>query len=1225
VGVAGETEFAGTERFSVLRRLGAGGMGVVYEARDTELDVHVALKLLPHIDASGLSRFKREFRTLTSIVHPNLVELFELISEGDRWFFTMEVVEGGGFIEWVRPDGLDVDRLREALHQLVRGVSAVHAAGRLHRDLKPSNVMVRPSGQVVILDFGLVTDVGGAGVPSSYAAGTVAYMAPEQWTGAPLTTASDWYAVGVMLYEALTGRPPFVGRKSEMLMAKLGDEATPPSTHAPNLPEDLEQLCIALLRRDQAERPAEAEIRRVVARDNASSASTGTMGLTATYRVPLLGREEHLECMATALRAVGAGVTTSMHVSGASGSGKSALLERFLDDLAAESDAVVLSGRCYEQESVPYKALDTIVDALATYLEDLAPGEAAALVPPNVAVLARIFPVLSRVPAIASAPRDSLLIPDQREARRLAFVALRELLAQIGRRQPLVLVIDDLQWGDVDSALLLGELLQPPGAPRLLLLLSYRSEYVDRSACLRTMRQAESVAEAERHRVELRVEPLSEYDAERLAASLLATTSAAQVRTHAAQIARESHGNPYFVGELVRYVQQTGGWTPLGDGGPRLELDDVLWSRVLRLAPEPRELLEVVAVAGQPIRLQYARQTVFAKERVQHSVGVLRGDHFVRSTGPRMADDIETYHDRVRESVVAHLDAGVLRLLHTGLANTFESAGDADPETMAVHFEGAGVPAKAGVYYAISARAAAIALAFDRAASLFRRALELQPAAGAETTRLRRELADALANAGRGAEAAPAYQAAAQGGAATGDALLDLERLAATQYCISGRIAEGRQIFRRILARVGLPMPESPVRILASLVARRTWLRVRGVGYTERRESDVDPRSLQRIDLLWSVATALSVPDALGVASMQTKGLLLALHAGEPYRLARALAFEAFLTSAAGWPTARRTAALFAKADALARHIDNPHALGMVQLTAGLIALNQTRFVEAAAHCEEAEEILRNRCTGVWWEVATARTVQTWSLFHRGHCDELRRKTVAYIGEARDRGDLFTVTNLGAVALPHISLLADDPDTATREVDEAIAEWGVEGFHLQHVEAMFSHAHIHLYRGDGAEALRGVDQLWPRLRRALQLQTQLVRIMMVDLRARCVIAAARASHDPRALLRRAERYARRLDREDTAMSRPFAAMLHAGVAGLRGDTASAAGHLRSALEAHTTLEDRLRDAILLRLLGGYVGGDEGAALAASSAAMFARERIARPEGWVAVYAAGNLS
>src|SRR5262249_36434458 len=150
----GSPEFSGTDRFQLIRELGMGAMGVVYEAIDHDHDERIALKTLRTIDGPAILLFKREFRAISGSRHPNLIKLGELFESRGDWFFTMELITGVDLMTWLR-DG-DVQRLRDALAQLVTGLGVLHDAGHVHRDIKPSNGMVSDE-RVVLVDFGLAT------------------------------------------------------------------------------------------------------------------------------------------------------------------------------------------------------------------------------------------------------------------------------------------------------------------------------------------------------------------------------------------------------------------------------------------------------------------------------------------------------------------------------------------------------------------------------------------------------------------------------------------------------------------------------------------------------------------------------------------------------------------------------------------------------------------------------------------------------------------------------------------------------------------------------------------------------------------------------------------------------------------------------------------------------------------------------------------------------------
>ena len=229
---------------------------------------------------------------------------------------------------------------------------------------------------------------------------------------------------------------------------------------------------------------------------------------------------------------------------------------------------------------------------------------------------------------------------------------------------------------------------------------------------------------------------------------------------------------------------------------------------------------------------------------------------------------------------------------------------------------------------------AARALAFDRAAQLYGDCLQLGLLRDGDGRDLRVKRADALANAGRGAEAAAVYLEAAQP-ASPADAL-DLRRRAAEQLLRSGHVDEGLAALRTVLGggRHAASRPRRRARS-ASLLLRRARIRLRGLGFNERDESQISAETLTRIDTCWSAASGLSMVDTIRGADFQARHLLLALEAGEPYRVARALAMEGGLVATGGVPAEKRAQQLVDQAMELAQRIEHPHAIGMAEIGLG--------------------------------------------------------------------------------------------------------------------------------------------------------------------------------------------------------------------------------------------------------------------------------------------------
>ncbi|MHB2021611.1 MAG: serine/threonine-protein kinase [Candidatus Xenobia bacterium] len=252
-----------SHRLEILHQLGSGSFGTVYAAWDKERQRTVALKILhPHFDPHSLRRFKAEFRALADIAHPNLVTLYDLICDDERWLLTMELLDGTTFRNWIRPDDVcQMLRLREGLRQLGNGLNALHDSGILHRDIKPSNVLVTEDGRLVLIDFGMAVETDAAGAHRSRnVMGTPHYMAPEQATGQAVTAASDWYSVGVLMYECMTGELPYRGSLFEVLTAKVNPPSEEVLAALTGCPGDLAQLCKDLIRLEPATRPSGNEV-----------------------------------------------------------------------------------------------------------------------------------------------------------------------------------------------------------------------------------------------------------------------------------------------------------------------------------------------------------------------------------------------------------------------------------------------------------------------------------------------------------------------------------------------------------------------------------------------------------------------------------------------------------------------------------------------------------------------------------------------------------------------------------------------------------------------------------------------------------------------------------------------------------------------------------------------------------------------------------------------------
>ena len=1221
---AGPATHIVADRFELVRVLGHGGMGTVYEALDRERGTRVALKTLQHISADGLLRFKTEFRAVQDVHHPNLVALGELIEERGQWWLTMELVEGVSFVSYVWPGGqLEERRLRAAIPQLAAGLSALHAQGLVHRDVKPSNVLVTPAGRVVLLDFGLVA---GVAQSESNVVGTPAYMAPEQGLLQAIGPPADWYGVGALLYEALTGFLPFTGAPLQVLVAKQHELPRRPGELA-NVPGDLDALCMHLLAIDPAARLAGVAALAKLNPDVATlSPPAGPKSLPV-----FVGRHRELASLADAFAATRKGAEAIMLIEGESGIGKSALVSHFLEELHQRDPAVrVLAGRCYERETVPYKGIDGVIDALARILRKLPEVELTAVLPRRAGLLLYAFPVLGKVAALRALPPDE--VADRIELRVRAFTALRELFGRLAERGPLVVWIDDLQWADADSLELLAWVMARPEAPPLLLLLTSRPRREPAGsgteAAMARMRALSGL-----RRMEL--SPLTRDEAVALAERLLAEDPAASTAS-ADLVADEAAGHPLFIDALVqhaavRLAAQTS-----------LRLSDALWARVAELDPSARQLLALIAVAGWPLSREIViAAAVLPADDIDPALVRLRRAHLARITDGA-GKSIESYHDRVREAVLEHLDPEQRKACHRALAHALQvvieppgaprdphspealtaaqpsssSGASWGPEAVAVHLQAAGDLEQAAHYMVLAADQAAEALAFDRAARLYREALALQDEIGgtsgphADARGVLARLAPALANAGRGAEAAAVYFELARRAAAADDGALELRLRGAEQLLRSGHRDDGWRVLTSVCDELDLRPAVTRVGARWRVLWQRAWVRLRGFdSFAKSGPAALRERPLRerlRLEACRVASMFIGLPG-----EYLTRHQVLALRAGDPRSVGRALTTEINIAMATGSAGSRRIGRLLDALAAVASRCGDPHTLGQEQLMRAEIALAGGQWTRGREHGARAMQIFRDRCLGASTESTVAAIHYCQCLYIMGEYRVLRCELLPLLREAEERGDHFTLAAFQPIALRMV-IFKDEPEAVLQEIDRA-------GSHVRHLSAQLLRVDIELYRGDGAAAYRRLDQDWRRWMALPGARLPFIRAAALSRHGLVALAAYQSGGLDRQLLRAAARDARGLRAMRMPWTHALAQLLDAGTALVT----SAHERGREQLErAHAELIDAgmiLHAAVARRRLGELAGGAEGARMIAEVDALLAAQDIRAPERFARLY------
>jgi serine/threonine protein kinase len=1060
--------FRGNERFELVRSLGRGGFGRVWLARDRVYDEDVALKILYRSESRALAGFKRELRILDGFAHPNVARCLEVIEPEKPdlpWLLRMEFVDGMLLDRFVLQTG---SIPFEIVRQLAAGLHALHESGIIHRDIKPSNILVTLSREVKIVDFGLAQlKLRPGGTTHRSTAGTPQYMAPELLRGEMPSANSDWYAVGVLLSELLTG-------------------ASSPAAEIRSS-DPLREACTNLLALDPESRSTGAQILlRLGADETAPQNQPPGIPHRIEPRAPrFVGRKELVNRLWECFQATERHSGRPVHIYGPPGIGKTALAEHFLSGIRENRrDAQIFASRCYEGDSIRYKGLDDLVDGLWRYMDRLPASDFAAVIPRDFLLLTRLFPVLKGLQTKAGPRMENPLIEDPAELRRRAFGALRELLQRIAFREPLILFIDDLQWADMDSAEFLSSLTSNSGESGILLILAYRAEAIEIPGGPVVLCREDSAL------IDIEVDVLTETEAEELATGLLAGKSRLALLPAAER-------DPLHLTQLCWYVNSG----PVGSL-PDLNFEGIVAARISQMPDVARRFLRIVAIGGTPLALPVIRRAAEIENDISRERDLLIAQRLLRRavTGDNLFD---VYHDRIRGAVLRQVGEPELSRLHLRLAESVESIRPDQSEIAAHHFEKAGEFARAGHHFEIAAAKASDQLAFHAAARFYTKALELRP----ERADLERRLADTLVNAGNGEDAAHHYLALAR--QAVPDESQRLQILAAGQLLRAGHLEPGRKLLETLCRETGLPFPASHRERVLHWLAAKTRLRLRGLKPSRSRV--LTENEINRLDVCWAAAVGFSVVEPFLSSIFIARFFSLALGSGDTKRLYRAFASEA--TQCAhnprGEPRARR---LLALARRYADAVGGPEPEAFVEAMTAVVDSMSGHWRECLGSAGRAAEIFREQCAGVAWEIGTATSFTFSSRWLLGRWDENSRLHAEAIREAARNKDRYSEATLRVVSGYHVACLAAaDPARATQSLDRVAEIWRNPEYDVQRLYAFYCRVDIALYEGRVEDAGEFVREEWPLALRSGLLTVTLLKAFGLDLCGRVAVAEAHVS------------------------------------------------------------------------------------------------------------------
>ena len=744
------------DRYRIERELGAGGMATVYLAHDLKHDRPVALKVLrPELAAVlGAERFLAEIKTTARLQHPGILTLIDSGAAAGLLYYVMPYVAGESLrARLAREQRLPVADAVRIASGVAAALDFAHRHGIVHRDVKPENILLH-EGVPLVADFGIALAVRSAGAErlteTGMSLGTPAYMSPEQITATrELDGRSDQYSLACVLYELVSGAPPFTAPTAQGLAVKHVTELAPPLRGAE---ASVAAAVARALAKDPADRfPSLADFAAALTAPIVAPVAAPTEPPIPRRPHPLVGRAAERAELLARLDRLEVGQGGLVLLGGEPGVGKTRLAEALIEAAFARG-YTCLVGHCYEMDGTPaYTPVIEHLEGLARILPTAALREVLGDAAPEIA---RFYPGLRRVLPEVGPPME--LPPDQQ--RQYLHARFREYVARLTARGPVVALADDMHWADDSSLLLLEALAGDLGEAPLLIVGTYRDVDLD---VARPFAKVLERLTRQRRAERLAVRRLPEGDVAELLAVLGGSAPPADL-VHAIQ--HETEGNPFFVEEVFAHLKEEGRlFDARGAWRSDLSLAEldvpegvklVVGRRLERVSEATRSALTLAAVVGPRFTIE-----------LLEGAGETRGDALLDAledaeraglirplTGGR-----ETRygfgHELIRHTLVTALSLPRRQRWHLRIADTVERLypgrlGEHAAD-LAYHLFQAGAAAELGRTVGALVRAAELALgagAFDEATAQVERARSLEP----EEPTQRADLLRIRGNAARG-------------------------------------------------------------------------------------------------------------------------------------------------------------------------------------------------------------------------------------------------------------------------------------------------------------------------------------------------------------------------------------------------------------------------------------------------------------------------------------------